>query len=471
LRFFAIWFLSSFNRPNLRYAVLPKKGKSITKEIVTLIKAKFPRESGILYCLSRKECDTVAADLSSAGIKAASYHAGLTDAQRGRVQGDWIADKIKVVCATIAFGMGIDKPDVRFVIHYSLPKSIEGYYQESGRAGRDGEKADCVLYYSYGDMHRIRKMIEFDRENHSAKQTHMDNLWRMVSYCENHTDCRRSQQLNYFGENFDRKLCMEFRGTTCDNCIQQSQYTMIDVTAVCKEIVQCVQHICRTGGSRWSQNFTLLHMVDIFKGSEIKKIKEHGHNELPLFGKGKTWTRGDIERLLRKLTIEEYLMEDLVVTRDDIACAYIKVGQKAKDLMTGHCKDHIVKHPDINILQLPSSRYGASSARSVLHELIDVCRCIADSLGVNSSSIMNVQAIRAMSQILPETAEEMLQISHVTKANFDKYGEGLLKICQQHAARKKGNFSNFLKIVLKHVQEQININIEFSCFEDGSNAI
>lgn len=476
------WFLSSFNRPNLKYAVLPKKGKSVTKEIVTLIKAKFPRESGIVYCLSRKECDTVAADLSSAGIKAVSYHAGLTDAQRGRVQGDWISDKMKVVCATIAFGMGIDKPDVRFVVHYSLPKSIEGYYQESGRAGRDGEKAECILYYAYADMHRIRKMIEYDRENHSAKKTHIDNLWRMVAYCENNTDCRRSQQLNYFGENFDRTLCMESRGTTCDNCMQQSQYTMMDVTEDCKEIVKCIQQICGKVGPRWSNNFTLLHMVDIFKGSEIKKIKDMGHNTLPLFGKGKSWVRSDIERLLHKLTIEEYLIEDLVVTRDDITCAYIKVGQKAKDLFSGHCKimfpmrGSATKSLDVNT-RASSSTKSSSDIPEIralqercYHELIDVCRCIADSLGVNSSSIMNVQALIAMSQTLPETAEKMLQISHVTKANFDKYGEGLLKICQQHAADKKALLKE-LEEKKKSVLEEtdwLSTNMGDSPYFDGS---
>ncbi|XP_023724702.1 Bloom syndrome protein homolog isoform X2 [Cryptotermes secundus] len=443
------WFLSSFNRPNLKYSVLPKKGKSVTKEIITLIKAKFPRDSGIVYCLSRRECDTVASDLSGAGIKALAYHAGLTDPQRSRVQGEWISDRIKVVCATIAFGMGIDKPDVRYVIHYSLPKSIEGYYQESGRAGRDGDPAECILYYAYSDMHRIRKMIESDRDNHAAKRTHSDNLWRMVAFCENQTDCRRTQQLNYFGENFDRELCIATRATTCDNCLQQAQYHTMDVTADCQEIVKCVKQICGKIGS-WSNNFTLLHMVDIFKGSDIKKIKESGHNKLSLYGRGKTWVRSDIERLLRKLTIEEFLMEDLVVTKDDITCAYIKVGTKGEDLISGRYKimfpmrGSTSKKLDINSTRNSISATGSRDNSELLalqekcyHELIDVCRCIAYSLGVSSSSIMNVQALRAMSRKLPETADEMLQISHVTKANFEKYGEGLLKICQQHAADKK----------------------------------
>ncbi|XP_069695186.1 recQ-like DNA helicase Blm isoform X2 [Periplaneta americana] len=453
------WFLSSFNRPNLKYAVLPKKGKSVMKDIIALIKAKFLRESGIVYCLSRKECDTVASDLCSAGIKAVPYHAGLTDAQRGKVQGEWITDKVKVVCATIAFGMGIDKPDVRFVMHYSLPKSIEGYYQESGRAGRDGDPAECILYYSYADMHRIRKMIDLDRDNHAAKKTHIDNLWRMVEFCENRTDCRRSQQLNYFGENFDRKLCIASRVTVCDNCQQQDQYQITDVTAECQEIVKCVQQICGTIGSRWSNNFTLLHMVDIFKGSDVKKIKETGHNKLPLYGRGKSWVRIDIERLLHKLTIEEYLMEDLVVTRDDITCAYLKVGPKSNALLSGRCKIMFpMRGSTSNNQQTNATKTSESMTDGSMnaelrelqdrcyHELMDICSMLADALGVSSASIMNVQALRAMSHRLPETAEEMLQISHVTKANFEKYGESLLSICKQHATEKKA--------ILKEIEKQ-----------------
>lgn len=154
------WFLSSFNRPNLKYLVLPKKGTSTITEIINLIKTKFPRSSGIVYCLSRKECDNLAQKFVEAGIKSAAYHAGLKDSDRETVQKNWLTEKYKVICATIAFGMGIDKPDVRYVLHYCLPKSIEGYYQESGRAGRDGQLATCILYYNYSDMQRYRKMMD-----------------------------------------------------------------------------------------------------------------------------------------------------------------------------------------------------------------------------------------------------------------------------------------------------------------------
>lgn len=153
------WFLCSFNRPNLKYIVTPKKTSATTMDDILRVIRKHGNASGIIYCLSRKDCDTMATKLCSEHVPAASYHAGLNDRTRENIQKDWITDKFKVICATIAFGMGIDKPDVRFVLHNSLPKSIEGYYQESGRAGRDGEPSECILYYSYKDMVIFQKMM------------------------------------------------------------------------------------------------------------------------------------------------------------------------------------------------------------------------------------------------------------------------------------------------------------------------
>ncbi|XP_071549733.1 recQ-like DNA helicase Blm [Panulirus ornatus] len=438
------WFLSSFNRANLRYEVLPKKGKKISNEIAALIKAKYSNQSGIVYCLSRKECDATASDLAKAGIKAVSYHAGLSDSQRISVQSQWINDKYKVVCATIAFGMGIDKPDVRFVVHYSLPKSIEGYYQESGRAGRDGEVADCVLYYSYQDMHRIRKMIDMDRENWQARKTHYDNLWRMVAYCENKVDCRRTQLLNYFGEIFSRESCKKDRSTVCDNCKCYESYAQVDVTSECRAILQAVQQLC-TGG-KWSNNFTLNHFVDIFKGSEAKKVLNCGHNRHPLHGTGKSWARNDAERLFRRLILDGCLQEDLVVAKDDMAFAYMRPGPKCKEFLSnptskfefemknissgegrGDTSVAVPEEDDDELQQLQNDCYAA---------LLQTVKDLAAAKGVSYTNIINMVALRLMSRSLPESEEEMLKIPHVTKANFEKYGQALLDITQRYAAQK-----------------------------------
>lgn len=441
------WFLSSFNRSNLTYLVKEKKGKSTLKEIGSLIQKDFLKDTGIIYCFSRKECEDVARDLKVYGITAIPYHAGLNDTERTKAQNLWMNGKVKVVCATIAFGMGIDKLDVRYVIHYSLPKSIEGYYQESGRAGRDGEKATCILFYSYRDKHRILKLINLDKSmaNQAARKVHIDNLYRVVAFAENITDCRRALQLEYFGENFDRKTCLENKSTACDNCLHQGMYENIDVTVESKAIVMTVKQICGPDHQKHS-NFTMLHFVDLFKGTGMKKMELEGHDKLPLCGMGKSWQRLDVERLLRKLIMEEFLKERIMVKEDGVTCAYLKVGRRGEELLKDNIKImfEIKKRKGSSVVPSITDKKKEQLDPVILEiqercytELIDVIRGIASSFNCNPNAIMNVQALRAMSSILPETADEMLSINHVTTANFEKYGNILLEITKQYAAEKK----------------------------------
>ncbi|XP_043268552.1 Bloom syndrome protein homolog isoform X2 [Venturia canescens] len=436
------WFLSSFNRPNLRYSVISKKGKNCADEVIAMIKTRWKNECGIVYCLSRKDCDDYSAQMRANGLKVLSYHAGLSDNQRSDAQGRWISEEIKVVCATIAFGMGIDKPNVRFVIHAAIPKSIEGYYQESGRAGRDGDLAECILFYSYADVFRMRKMIEMDRTaGPDVIKTHIDNLMKMVSFAENQTDCRRTQQLNYFGEIFSKDKCIANKATACDNCRCKDDFEMVDVTADTKAILNAVRDINRSRKC----NLTLLYLTDIYKGSNLQKIRDAGLTNSPIYGRGKAWNKIDIERLLHKLVIDELLQEDMYI-KNEMACGYIKIGPKALDFMRSN---------DTKILF--SMRSSASSSTGVATvsseaqpvnkimkelqdkcygELIEIVKGIAGALDVSASSIMNMIAIRAMSQQLPESEEAMLKIPHVTKANFEKYGKALLDITQKYAAEK-----------------------------------
>ncbi|XP_067126258.1 recQ-like DNA helicase BLM [Centruroides vittatus] len=430
------WFLQSFNRPNLKYEIVHKKAKNCIQDIINLIKTKFNDMSGIIYCLSRNDCDQVAADLLNSGIQAISYHAGIENENRNHVQEMWINDKCKVICATIAFGMGIDKPDVRFVIHHSIPKSIEGYYQESGRSGRDGERSWCILYYNYHDFHRIKRMIIKDTENQHAKNTHLDNLYRMVNFCENKTDCRRVQMLNYFGEIFNKDFCLSNPLTACDNCLCKDTYETCDVTEDSIAIVQCIAQL--VGESR-KKNYTLTYFVDIFKGSNNTKIISAGHNKLALHGRGQTYGRADAERLLRKLVLDRFLEEDLVITQMEHAVSYVKLGCRAQELLNKQVK--------VKFTLKKGSRYSLSVqpiveidddseikqlANRCYAELIDVSKSIAAESGIHYTNVINVEALRQMSREMPMTENEMLHIPHVTKIIYEKYGAQFLNVTQKY---------------------------------------
>ncbi|XP_017034099.1 recQ-like DNA helicase Blm [Drosophila kikkawai] len=439
------WFLSSFNRSNLRYKVLPKKGASTLDDISAYIRTKPAHSSGIIYCMSRKECDDVAKKMCKDGVRAVAYHAGLNDTERESRQKDWLTGKVKVICATIAFGMGIDKPDVRFVLHFSLPKSIEGYYQEAGRAGRDGDVADCNLYYNYSDMLRFKKMLDADKaQPYNVKKMHLDNLYRIVGYCENLTDCRRAQQLDYFGEHFTSEQCLENRQTACDNCLNKRAYKAVDALEFARKAARAVKDLC-SGRSR----FTLLHISDVLKGSKIKKIVDFNHDKTPHHGALKTWEKNDIQRLLRKMVIDGFLREDLIFT-NDYPQAYLFLGLNISKLMEGTPtfeftvtkKEGKASVGSVSEPGAASSSGGdGKSGMQEIHErcytdLLDLCRTIASQRNVTMASIMNIQALKSMAETLPLTEKDMCSIPHVTKANYDKYGAKLLEITSNYASEK-----------------------------------
>lgn len=220
------------------------------------------------------------------GINAAFYHAEVPQESRRQVQQDWMDDKTDVICATIAFGMGINKPDVRFVVHHSLPKSLEGYMQETGRAGRDGDRADCYLFYTYGDKSKIDSMICKSEGDESNKATQRLQLLQMVSYAEDEFECRRKLMLAYFNETFDASACQQ----TCDNCRSGVKVAPTDVTAQGQTVLQFLEHSHR-------MKLTLTMVVDCLKGSDTKVVKTRRLNEVNGYGGASGWKRTDIERL------------------------------------------------------------------------------------------------------------------------------------------------------------------------------
>ncbi|TIB93290.1 ATP-dependent DNA helicase [Wallemia mellicola] len=316
---------SSFNRKNLFYEIKPKNGKTVYADIQNLINNKFRGQTGIIYCSSKRACEDVASKLRHEyGLPAQHYHAGLSRDDRTKIQINWQKNRFLIICATVAFGMGIDKPDVRFVIHFSMPQSLEGYYQETGRAGRDGEHSNCILYFAYKDTITINYLIDNGEGTHEQKATQRSNLRQVVQFCLNKTDCRRTQVLNYFGEHFDPRKCHK----TCDNCFAGVGTEKKDVTEESKNAVQLVKDVFRS-------SVTMLHCVDVFKGSGAAKIRDKGHDQIPSFGKGSHMEKGDVERLFQLLWTEQVLGERYEQNKQGFTNAYIKLGAQYQQVLNG----------------------------------------------------------------------------------------------------------------------------------------
>ena len=307
----------SFNRPNLTYEVRSKgKSKDVVEDIARTINSVHRNQSGIIYCLSRQSCEKIAGQLRhDHGIKAQHYHAGMDPEDKRKAQKQWQAGKYHVIVATIAFGMGIDKADVRFVIHHTIPKSLEGYYQETGRAGRDGKRSGCYLYYGYQDTSALKRMIDDGEGSQEQKSRQRGMLRNVIQFCENRSDCRRVQVLGYFSEQFRPEDCK----AACDNCNSQSVFQSEDFTGHAKSAIQLVRQM-------EDQNVTMLHCVDVLRGGKSKKISEMGHNRLKQYGAGSDLERGDVERLFYRLLSEDALEERNVMNKAGFASQYVHVS-------------------------------------------------------------------------------------------------------------------------------------------------
>nr|AAL05260.1 QDE3-like protein [Blumeria graminis] len=332
-------FSQSFNRPNLYYEVRPKSGRKmpeLLKEIADLVTRKYRGQTGIIYTLSRKGCEDMAKKLSKEfNISVHYYHAGMKSEEKTKVTRDWQSGKLQVVVATIAFGMGIDKPDVRFVIHYTIPKSLEGYYQETGRAGRDGKKSGCYLYYSWGDTVMLRKFIfESDTKNDQKSTDQKEREWAMlqtmIGYCDNRADCRRMQVLRYFGETFSKDNCRH----SCDNCSSGILYESKNFTNCSKFAMGIVRHMK-------SHKATVLNCVELLQGKKTKSLSKFNAENFEEFGSCKEVSRGDLERVMYRLILENALVEESVVNVGNFTSQYIRLGPNSRDFMTGRRKVHL----------------------------------------------------------------------------------------------------------------------------------
>ncbi|KAI0890482.1 uncharacterized protein GGS22DRAFT_151013 [Annulohypoxylon maeteangense] len=316
-------FTQSFNRPNLYYEVL-KKEKDSVESIAELINTKYPGKTGIVYTLSRKSAEKIAEKLRGHGIAAQHYHASIKVQEKVEVQQKWQAGRVKVVVATIAFGMGIDKPDVRFVIHHSIPKSLEGYYQETGRAGRDGLASECYLYFSYGDVTSMRRLITDGDGSEEQKERQRNMLNTVTAFCDNQSDCRRVEILRYFGETFDKELC----GKTCDNCLNNDVFEQKDFS----EYAIAVLTIVKSQGK-----LTLNQCTDFLMGK--RKLSDYKPGTEHYRGIAKQMPKNEVHRIIDRLAAEGALSEENTFNQKArIAIQYFRTAYGARTFLNGQRK-------------------------------------------------------------------------------------------------------------------------------------
>jgi ATP-dependent DNA helicase RecQ len=406
-------FMASFNRDNLFYEVHPKKNKEQTfRDIVKVVKS-MPNESGIVYVQSRKSTEEIAEVLTVNGIKAAPYHAGLDSKTRSQGQDDFLMEEIDVICATIAFGMGIDKPDVRFVIHYDIPKSIENYYQETGRAGRDGLEGRCVSFYSYKDVLRLEKFLR-DKPA-SERELGAQLLEEIIGYAET-SSCRRQFLLHYFGEKFQIEEC----NSMCDNCKNPKKKLKVgpEMKIALESIVQL------------NEKHTIKPLVEFVIGKSSKEMRDFGFDKLSLYGKGKE--QGDLywHSMFRQAILQDYIEKEIE------EYGVLRMTEKGRDFIKNPGPVEIsINHnyTDDSIGEMiQTGGKGAALDNTLLQMLKDLRKSEAKRQGVKPWVIFFDPSLQDMATFYPISMEDMLSISGVSKGKAQRYGRPFLDLILEY---------------------------------------
>jgi len=434
-------FISSFNRDNLYYEVRPKGKKEITiKNIIQSIKS-MPDESGIIYVQSRKSTEEIAKMLNVNDIKAAPYHAGLDAKTRSKAQDDFLMEEVDVIVATIAFGMGIDKPDVRFVIHYDIPKSIENYYQETGRAGRDGLDGRCIAYYNYKDIQRLEKFL---RDKPVAEREMGAQLMQEIMAYAETTACRRKFLLLYFGENYDDAECNKM----CDNCRHPKEKIEVQ-----EEMHQALQSI-----DSLNENYGIKSLVHFMMGKNTKEMVDYKHDQLPLYAVGKDKDENFWSSIFRQGLLNNFVYKDIenygLFKLTDEGRDFIKNPKPCK-ISLNHNYDKVTQEFD----DAASATRSAVLDKVLMNMLKDLRKRIAKQKDVPPFVVFQDPSLEDMATQYPISMDDMAKISGVSKGKATRYGKTFIELIKQYV--EENEIERPTEIVVKQVanKSRVKVNI------------
>ena len=430
-------FKSSFNRPNLYYEVR-RKTNDIDKDIIKFIKAN-PGKSGIIYCLSRKKVEELAEILRANGINASAYHAGMDSSARSDVQDDFLKENIDVIVATIAFGMGIDKPDVRFVMHYDMPKSLEGYYQETGRAGRDGGEGQCIAFYSNKDMQKLRKFMQ--GKPVSEKDVSDELLKETEAYAESSV-CRRKSLLHYFGESYTEENCKN-----CDNCLNpKKQVEAKDSLCAVIETIIAVK-----------ENFKSDYIIDVLLGKETSEVLAHRHEELEVFGSGEGEDEKMWNAIIRQALIAGYLSKDVE------NYGLLKVTPAGNKFLKKPVSFKVVEDTDFNEEEedeAPVRGGGSCAVDPALYSMLkDLRKKMSKKLDVPPYVIFQDPSLEAMATTYPVTLEELQNIPGVGAGKAKRYGQEFCLLIKKHCEENEIERPEDLRVRTVANKSKIKVSI------------
>jgi ATP-dependent DNA helicase RecQ len=403
-------FIAGFDRPNIRYRIALKHNAK--QQLLRFLKDEHATDAGIIYCLSRKKTEEIANWLQEQGFNALPYHAGLDAGTRADNQSRFLREDSVIVVATIAFGMGIDKPDVRFVAHLDLPKTVESYYQETGRAGRDGELANAWMVYGLQDVIKLRQMMGNSEGSEEHKRAEQHRLNAMLGLCEI-TSCRRQVLLNYFGD-----VLPEPCGN-CDNCLEP-----VDTWDGTEAARMALSAVYRTG-----QRFGVKHVVDVLLGVETDKITQYGHDQLPTYGIGKTLDNNQWSSVFRQLVARGYLCVDVE------RFGALRLEEKCRPLLRGD--EPIELRRDIKKKEAKrlTKTFLSADIDEALWEVLRECRReLADEQGIPPYIIFHDRTLQEMCVTVPQNMEQFSQLGGVGERKLEKYGPGFLQAINEHLA-------------------------------------